>query len=200
MSRITRKPGPVTFCLAGSFASGSRRDVAAVLTKLNYRVVEDISGQVDYLLIGSGTAEKSGAIDAALSLIFEGYRITLLHEDHWLEWLGNESEAVFDLLKDAVKLPDAGAYRKVPSKAKDVLWEGDHLVRFQYRNSKGEESDREVKLKKVSGANGVPKDLSGYCMLRKMSRTFKASNVISAEVIDTESGEIGDLRELLARL
>lgn len=198
MSRITKKNG-VTFCLAGDFACGSRRDVAAVLAKINSRVVEDISGQVDYLLIGANTKAGNGAIDAALRLIYEGYRVTLLHENHWLEWLDSDPET-FNVLKDAVRLPDASAYRKAPSRAKAVLWEGDHLVRFRYRNTKGEESDREVKLKKVSGTDGQPVDLSGYCMLRKMSRTFKAANVIAAEIIDTESGEVAELRELLARL
>jgi len=201
MLRIrAKKDDVVTYCLAGSFVSGSRRDVAAVLEHLGNKVVEDISGQVDYLLIGSKTEAGNSTIADALDFLYRGHRITLLHEGHWIGSLESEPEAVA-LLKKAAALEDASAFKRAASKAKDVLWAGSHLVRLRYRNAKGEESDRDVRLQKVTAEDdGRPAALVGYCMLRKMNRTFKSANVIAAEIIDTESGEVAELRELLARL
>lgn len=195
-----KKSAVVTYCIAGSFVSGSRRDVAAVLEQMGNKVVEDISGQVDFLLIGTKTEAGNSTIDAALDFLYRGHRITLLHEGHWLEFVESDPEA-FAILKSAKALDDASAFKRPASKAKDVLWEGAHMVRFRYRNAKGVESERDVRLQKVTAeADGSPAALVGYCTLRKMNRTFKAANVVSAEVIDVESGEVAELQALLARL
>lgn len=188
-----------TYCLTGSFVSGSRRDVAAVLEHMGSKVVEDLSGKVDFLLVGAKTEAGNSTVQAALDFLYRGHRITLLHEGHWLEEVERDPAAV-SLLLQAKTLDDAGAFKRPPSRAKDVLWEGGgHLVRFRYRNAKGEESERDVRLQKVTGENdGRPAALIGYCMLRKMNRTFKAANVVSFELIDDQAD--GELQTVLSRL
>lgn len=191
-----------TYCLTGAFDTGSSEDVAALLAQLNCRVLDEVSPKIDYLLIGRKrrASDSTEAIEAAIQLLMQGHQITLLHENHWLASLGSDPEKW-----QHVVMAKASVGEKVPRKPRrasgpPALWEGDHLVRFRYRNAKGEESEREVKLHRVSGANGRPADLTGYCLLRKMSRTFKAANILHAEVIDGETGEVTGLKELLSRL
>lgn len=187
-----------TYCLTGSFISGTRRDVAAVLEGMGCRVVEDVSRSVDFLLVGAKISAGNSTIQAALDLLYGGHGITVLHELHWLRWMDSD-QAAASLLQQAKGLDDARAFKRPPSKAKGVLWEGAQMVRFEYRDSKGEKSERDVRLQKVTGeADGRPAALVGYCMLRKMSRTFKAGNVVSLELIDDQLDS--DLQAVLARL
>lgn len=199
MSKTDAKSRVVTtYCLTGSFASGTRRDVAAVLEHMGSKVVEDLSGNVDFLLVGANTESGNNTVHSALDFLYRGHRITLLHEGHWLEWIESD-QAATSLLQQAKTLDDAGAFKRPPSKAKGVLWEGAHMVRFQYRNAKGEESKRDVRLQKITGeSDGRPAALVGYCMLRKMSRTFKAANVVSCELIDDHPDS--ELQVVLSRL
>lgn len=187
-----------TYCLTGSFVSGTRRDIAAVLERMGSNVVEDMSGNVDFLLVGAKTEAGNSTVQAALDFLYRGHRITLLHEGHWLAFVESD-RAGASLLQQAKTLEDAGAFKRAPSKAKGILWEGANIVRFRYRNAKGEESERDVRLQKVTGENdGQPAALVGYCMLRKMSRTFKAANVVSCELIDDQPD--GELQAVLSRL
>lgn len=187
-----------TYCLTGSFTSGSRRDVAAVLEHMGSKVVEDLSGKVDFLLVGAKTEAGNSTVQAALDFLYRGHRITLLHEGHWLDWIERDPAAASSL-SQAKALDDAKAFKRAPSKAKGVLWEGAQIVRFRYRNAKGEESERDVRLQKVTGENdGRPAALVGYCMLRKMNRTFKAANVVSFDLIDDQAD--GELQAVLSLL
>lgn len=189
-----------TYCLTGTFELGTLRDVSAALNKLQCRVLEDVSSKVDYLLIGALTEGRTAPMDAALNLIFEGRAITLLHEAHWLAGLGNCPEVV-EILDKARQLPDGSAFKRAPSKAKTAAWEGQVLIRLRYRNAKGEESDREVRLHKVTTEpNGRPAALIGFCLMRQMNRTFKAANVVSTGIVDSESGDLSELQALLAKL
>jgi len=191
-----------TYCLKGTFETGSRDEVSSFLERLNCRVLDEVSRKIDYLLIGGKRRGKEvdEAIEEACFLIEEGRQITLIQESHWVELLSRDAEA-WALLSLVKAEAGKGMVRKPRrSVGPPPLWEGDHLVRFRYRNAKGEETDREVKLHRVSGENGQPEKLSGFCLYRNMNRTFIAANIVSAEVIDAESGEVGELKELLARL
>lgn len=191
-----------TYCLTGTFDIGSIDEVSGFLERLNCRVLDEVSPKIDYLLIGRKRKGKDvdEAITEACCLIEEGRQITLIHESHWVEMLSRDTKA-WELLALVKAEADSGMVRK-PRRTvgPPALWEGSHLVRFRYRNAKGEETDREVKLHRVTGENGQPEKLSGFCLYRGMNRTFIAANIVSAEVIDAESGEVGELKELLARL
>lgn len=191
-----------TYCLTGKFDTGSRDVVRGFLERLNYRVLDEVSPKIDYLLIGRkrGGFDVDEAITEACCLTEEGHQITVIHEEHWVELLSRDAEAwrLLSLIK-------AGEGEKMVRKPRrevglPALWNGDHLVRFRYRNANGVETDREVKLHRVTGENGQPEKLSGFCLYRNQNRTFLAKNIIAAEVIDVESGEIGELVALLKRL
>ena len=188
-----------TYCLTGTFDTGSLDEMTTILTAFNYRVLDEVSRKIDFLLVGKKTRGFTDEMEQALALLRDGHLITVMHEDHWLEALG-ERLGAWQTLHQVDTLaaePTPKRPRKAPA---NLLWEGDHLVRFRYRNAKGEETDREVKLHRVNGENGQPEKLSGYCLYRNQNRTFFAKNIIAAEVIDVESGEVAELQALLARL
>lgn len=80
---------------------------------------------------------------------------------------------------------------RVP-KLKD--WSGTRELEFTYRNSKGEQRDRRVSMKKVYTDGGV-NYLVGFCHIRGALRTFRADRV-KGKVVDMETGEIGKLTDL----
>lgn len=189
-----------TYCLTGDFDTGSIEQMTRILTEFNYRVLPEMSRKIDYLLIGRKTKACTPEIEQAVLLLQQGHQLTVTHENHWLELLERDLGAWQSLHRAKATNGELAPRKARKEKSANLLWEGAHLVRFRYRNAKGEETDREVKLHRVTGENGQPEKLSGFCLYRNMNRTFIAANIVSAEVIDAESGEVGELKELLARL
>lgn len=68
-------------------------------------------------------------------------------------------------------------------------------VSFEYENSKGEVSFREVDVKSYDGVYIV-----GFCHIRRAMRTFKIDRIKNSEVIIRDSGEIISLETWLVDL
>lgn len=83
----------------------------------------------------------------------------------------------------------------------ETIWTGSKQIRFAYRNSDGDYSDREVTVHKVvSSGSGWSDDIyfMGFCHLRSEPRTFRLDRVRQRnKVVDTATGEVGTLRQTL---
>lgn len=83
----------------------------------------------------------------------------------------------------------------------ETIWTGSKQIRFAYRTSDGDYSDREVTVHKVvSSGTGWSDDIYffGHCHLRNEPRTFRLDRVrYRNKVVDTATGEIGTLRQVL---
>jgi hypothetical protein len=79
----------------------------------------------------------------------------------------------------------------------ETIWTGSKQIRFNYRNTQGEHSDREVTVHKVV-ANADDLYFVGLCHLRNEPRTFRLDRVHPrGKVTDTATGEINTLRKIL---
>ncbi|MHB0817688.1 WYL domain-containing protein [Stutzerimonas stutzeri] len=79
----------------------------------------------------------------------------------------------------------------------ETIWTGAKQIRFNYRNSKGEYSDREVTVHKVV-AGDEDTYFVGLCHMRNEPRTFRLDRVSPRnKVTDTATGEINTLRRVL---
>lgn len=79
----------------------------------------------------------------------------------------------------------------------ETIWTGAKQIRFNYRNSEGEYSDREVTVNKVV-ASADDLYFVGLCHLRNEPRTFRLDRVYPRnKVTDTATGEINTLRKIL---
>lgn len=83
----------------------------------------------------------------------------------------------------------------------ETIWTGSKQIRFAYRTSDGDYSDREVTVHKVvSSGSGWSDDIYfvGFCHLRGEPRTFRLDRVrYRNKVVDTATGEVGTLRQIL---
>ncbi|TLX57862.1 hypothetical protein DN826_06405 [Stutzerimonas nosocomialis] len=81
----------------------------------------------------------------------------------------------------------------------ETIWTGSKRIRFAYRNAMSDGSDREVTVHKVEAGSGHDDDIyfQGYCHLRNEPRTFRLDRVKGRKVVDTGTGEIGTLRQVL---
>ena len=83
----------------------------------------------------------------------------------------------------------------------ETIWTGSKQIRFAYRTSEGDYSDREVTVHKVvSSGSGWSDDIyfMGFCHLRGEPRTFRLDRVRQRnKVVDTATGEVGTLRQIL---
>lgn len=83
----------------------------------------------------------------------------------------------------------------------ETIWAGSKQIRFEYRSSAGDYSDREVTVHKVlSSGTGWSDDIYfvGLCHLRNEPRTFRLDRVRPRnKVVDTATGELGTLRQTL---
>lgn len=82
----------------------------------------------------------------------------------------------------------------------EEIWQGNKRIRFAYRNAVSDGTDREVSVRKVmSAGSGHDDDIyfQGYCHLRNEPRTFRLDRVKGRKVVDTATGEIGTLRQIL---
>ncbi|UNG19278.1 WYL domain-containing protein [Stutzerimonas zhaodongensis] len=79
----------------------------------------------------------------------------------------------------------------------ETVWTGSKQIRFNYRNSKGEYSDREVTVHKVV-VGDEDTYFVGLCHMRNEPRTFRLDRVFPRnKVTDTATGEINTLRRVL---
>ena len=108
---------------------------------------------------------------------------------------------------DFVRAPKASSSPAHPSNYDDdhvsgeTIWSGSKQIRFEYRTSDGDYSDREVTVHKVvSSGSGWSDDIyfMGHCHLRNEPRTFRLDRVRPRnKVVDTATGELGTLRQIL---
>lgn len=73
-------------------------------------------------------------------------------------------------------------------------WRGNRRVAFEYMNSHGDITTRDVNAVRVDHKNGEAY-LVGYCMTRRSTRTFRADRILG-EVIDIKTGEVGSFDDM----
>lgn len=74
------------------------------------------------------------------------------------------------------------------------VWHGRSRVKFDYTNSRGEFASRTVAVKHVYKKNGLTY-LSGIDLDKNELRSFR-SDRISSDIINTDTGEVGDISTL----
>ncbi|MCP1675479.1 hypothetical protein J2T57_002629 [Natronocella acetinitrilica] len=78
---------------------------------------------------------------------------------------------------------------------REEFWTGETWLQFNYRDSKGQLTTREVLARSIYEKNGHLY-LSGISSLRKAYREFRVERIAS-EIIDAESGAVGTLQDVL---
>ncbi len=105
-----------------------------------------------------------------------------------------------DFVRDRSASPDqSGAFEHNDAEyiQGKTIWTGAKQIRFNYRNSQGEYSDREVTVHKVV-ASADDTYFVGFCHMRNEPRTFRLDRVYPRnKVTDTATGEINTLRKIL---
>lgn len=81
-------------------------------------------------------------------------------------------------------------------KRRATAWHGNKRVTFEYMDSNGDITTRDVSAVRVDHKNGETY-LVGYCMTRRATRTFRADRILG-EVIDMETGEVGEFDDIFA--
>lgn len=77
------------FVLTGKFASGSRKECEAIIADLGGEAVKGVSGQVDYLVIGTLVSDQwahesyGRKIEKAVELRNSGKGVSIVSEEHW---------------------------------------------------------------------------------------------------------------------
>jgi NAD-dependent DNA ligase len=74
----------ITFCLTGTFRSGLPEEITQSLATVSCQVRQEVSREVDYLLIGDETLGFTPEMEEALSLLHDGHLIRVVHENEWL--------------------------------------------------------------------------------------------------------------------
>lgn len=80
-----------SFCFTGKFVSGSRKTIEKVAAERGATLKDNISQQVDYLVIGSVASRDwmftshGRKIESAVKLRNEGHNIKIITEKRWLE-------------------------------------------------------------------------------------------------------------------
>ncbi|GEM_PF-5622479 len=76
------------------------------------------------------------------------------------------------------------------------LWRGNKRVTFDYMDSTGDITTRDVNAVRVDHKHGETY-LVGYDMTRRATRTFRADRILG-DVIDMETGEVGSFDDIFA--
>lgn len=77
------------FVLTGRFASGSRKECEAMVCSLGGETAKGVSGQIDYLVIGTLVSEQwihesyGRKIEKAVELRDAGKGVSIVSEEHW---------------------------------------------------------------------------------------------------------------------